>query len=351
MNYPHNLYIHVPFCLSKCKYCAFYSIACEKPDWKEYCQNICAEIKFWAEKLGKIKIPTIFFGGGTPSLMPVNVMEQILKTVSDNFEIDTDCEITIESNPKTIDSAKLSDFVSIGINRLSIGIQSLNDDELKFLGRRHNVKEALDLLTTAQNMKIRVSADFIYGLPGHNVKSVVNLCDEINKLGLEHVSMYELTIEENTPFGKMNLDMPNNETMAQMYTEIPNVLNLPRYEVSNYAVWGQECRHNKNIWNGEPYIGIGRAAAGRIYMNGVWYEQKGNNEFFEKMPNDMRAIEKIITGMRTVSGVMLDSDIKSQLNTNWILKHPELVVMDEKSLRATDAGMLILDDLIMEITK
>ena len=351
MNYPHNLYIHVPFCRSKCKYCAFYSVACEKPDWEKYCQNICDEIKFWANRLGKIEIPTVFFGGGTPSLMPVDVMARILQTVSDNFIVNKDCEITMESNPKTLNHEKLSDFVSMGINRLSVGVQSLNDDELKFLGRCHNAKEALDLLNIAQNMNIRVSADFIYGLPGHNVKSVVDLCNEINKLGLEHVSLYELTIEENTPFGKMNLDMPNNETMAQMYTEIPNVLNLPRYEVSNYAVPGQECRHNKNIWNGEPYIGIGKAAAGRVYMNGVWYEQKGNNELLEKIPNDMRAIEKIITGMRTVSGVRLDSDIKSQLNTDWILKHRDLVVMDENSLRATDAGMLILDDLIMEITK
>lgn len=351
MNYPHNLYIHVPFCMSKCKYCAFYSVACEKPDWDNYCQNICSEIKYWSEKLGKIKIPTIFFGGGTPSLMPTSVFATIMKSVYDNFDVDKDCEITLESNPKTLNKEKLSEFVSFGVNRLSVGVQSLNDDELVFLGRRHNVKDALDLLDAAKNIGIRLSADFIYGLPGHNVKSIVQLCESINKLELSHVSMYELTIEENTPFGKMNLDMPDNDTMANMYMEIPNVLNLPRYEVSNYAIAGQECRHNKNIWDGQPYIGIGKAGAGRVLLNDVWYEEKGAGELFSEISNETRGIEKIITGMRTVSGVRLDSNIKSLLNTEWILSHPDLVVLENDFLKATEKGLLVLDDLITEVTK
>ena len=142
---------------------------------------------------------------------------------------------------------RLDEFIANGANRLSIGVQSLNDDELQFLGRRHNVAKAMRLIDVAKSRNIRVSADFIYGLPRHNAKSVEKLCNEINKIGLTHCSMYELTIEPSTPFGKMNLDMPSNTEMAEMYNVIGETLNLPRYEVSNYAVPGFECRHNQNV--------------------------------------------------------------------------------------------------------
>lgn len=347
----HNIYIHVPFCISKCNYCAFFSTACANPDWKKYADSICKELKFWSERLGKIKIPTIFFGGGTPSLMPVQVFNQIMKCIYDVFLVDKDCEITLESNPGTIDKGKLSDFMSLGMNRLSVGVQSLQDEELKFLGRKHTVKQATDLLSVAQNMGLRVSADFIYGLPNQNIQSIINLCDGINKLGLSHVSMYELTIEKNTPFGKMNLDMPDNDTMANMYTLIPKYLSLPRYEVSNYAVSGEECRHNQNIWNGEAYIGIGRGAAGRVYINDVWYEQRGDNELFEPISDETRAIEKILTGLRTMRGVKLTDDIKSKINFDWLNQHKDLVAIDSEYLHTTSQGLLMLDDLTVDLIK
>lgn len=351
MNKAHNLYIHVPFCMSKCNYCAFYSFACKNPDWTEYANKICEELKFWSQKLGKIQIPTIFFGGGTPSLMPVAIFEKIMNCVNQNFVVDKDCEITLESNPGTIDKDKLSDFVSNGANRLSVGVQSLNDEELKFLGRRHDVKTAINLLESAKNMNLRVSADFIYGLPNQKTKDVVNLCENINKLGLSHVSMYELTIEKNTPFGKMNLNMPDNEEMAQMYNAIPQVLSLPRYEVSNYAKTGEECHHNLNVWNGEAYIGIGKGAAGRVYLDNTWFEQRGNFECFEKISDGTRATEKILTGMRTMRGVKLSEDVKNILNFDWINSHKDLVAIDDEYLHTTDKGLLILDDIIVDIVK
>jgi oxygen-independent coproporphyrinogen-3 oxidase len=337
--------------MSKCNYCAFYSFACQKPDWNKYATDICQELKFWSNKLGKTKIPTIFFGGGTPSLMPVDVFERVMNCIQECFFIDKDCEITLESNPGTIDKEKLSGFVANGVNRLSVGVQSLKDEELKFLGRRHDVKTAVNLLNVALNMGLRVSADFIYGLPNQNVSDVINLCNDINKIGLSHVSMYELTIEPNTPFGKMNLNMPDNDTMAQMYSIIPECLSLPRYEVSNYAKIGEECRHNQNIWNGNAYIGIGRGAAGRVYYNNAWYEQRGNGELFEKMANETRAIEKILTGMRTMRGVKLSDDVKNQINFDWINSHKDLVEIDGEYLHTTDTGLLILDDIIADLTK
>ena len=351
MNCPHNIYIHVPFCMSKCKYCAFFSNACENPDWQKYANDICDELKFWANKIGRVSVPTIFLGGGTPSLMPVQCFEQIINCIHDNFDIDSDCEITLESNPGTLDKDKLQNFVSNGVNRLSIGIQSLNDDELLFLGRRHTVAQSLQLLESAQNIGLRVSGDFIYGLPGHNEQSIKNLCNKINRLNLSHVSMYELTIEKNTSFGKMNLKMPDNDTMAQMYVAISENLSLPRYEVSNYAMPGQECRHNQNIWWGGAYIGIGRAAAGRPYIDGVWYDEMGNYERFEKLDNNTRAIEKIITGLRTTRGVMLSEDVKNNLNFDWIIQHKDLVEFSDKYLYATPKGILILDEITLDITK
>ncbi len=351
MNYPHNIYIHVPFCMSKCKYCAFYSNAILNPNWQKYSDDICGELQFWAEKLCHCSVPTIFFGGGTPSLMPVSIFEQIMNCIYKNFDVDKDCEITMESNPGTLTVEKLKDFVSNGVNRLSVGVQSLKDKELEFLGRKHNAKQALDLLNVAQNMNLRLSGDFIYGLPGHNVQSVIDLCKSINNLGLKHVSLYELTIEENTPFGKMNLQMPTNENMANMYTAIPEFLSLLRYEVSNYSTPDEQCRHNKNVWMGDAYVGIGRGAAGRVYINDVWYEQRGANEKFEKLSNETRAIEKIITGIRTISGVMLSNDVTQKINNDWVKSHPELVIQSDNYLRATDRGMLILDDIVLDLIK
>ena len=351
MKLPHNLYIHVPFCMSKCNYCAFYSFACQNPNWQEYADNICDELKFWSQKLGKTDVPTIFFGGGTPSLMPVKVFEQIMNCINQCFNVADNCEITLESNPGTLDSDKLSGFVSNGVNRLSVGVQSLKDDELKFLGRRHDAQTAINLLEVAMNMNLRVNADFIYGLPNHSVNNVIDLCRDINKLGLSHVSMYELTIEKNTPFGKMNLNMPNNEEMAQMYNAIPEYLSLPRYEVSNYALAGQECRHNLNIWNGDAYIGIGRGAAGRVYFDDAWYEERGNNECFEKISNDTRATEKILTGMRTMRGVYLSEDVKNKINFDWINSHKDLVAIDNDYLHTTQNGLIILDDIIVDLIK
>lgn len=351
MSVSHNLYIHVPFCMSKCNYCAFFSTACANPDWKKYSDSICQELRFWHEKLGKIQIPTIFFGGGTPSLMPIWAFEQIMGCIKDNFNVLPNCEITLESNPGTLDKEKLKNFVSISVNRLSIGIQSLQDEELTFLGRKHDVKQALDLLNNAIDMNLRVNADFIYGLPNHDVKSVIKLCKNINELGLSHVSMYELTIEKNTPFGKMNLNMPNNDTMAQMYTIIPEYLSLLRYEVSNYAKPGEECKHNQNIWNGDGYIGIGRGGAGRVFLNNVWYEQRGNNELFEPISNEIRATEKILTGLRTMRGVKLTNDVKSMINFDWVNMHKDLVEINNEYLYATADGLLILDDLTVDLIK
>jgi len=351
MTVPHNIYIHVPFCMSKCNYCAFFSRACAKPDWRTYTDGILSEIDYWAGKLGKIDIPTIFFGGGTPSLMPTGNFTEIISRIYARFNVAQNAEITIESNPGTLDARRLDEFIDAGVNRLSIGVQSLNDDELRFLGRRHTVADALHLIDVAQNHNIRVSADFIYGLPDHTAKTVEKLCRDINQIGLSHCSMYELTIEPGTPFGKMNLNMPSNTEMASMYDTIDETLNLPRYEVSNYAAPGYECRHNQNVWDGNAYIGIGRGAAGRIFMNDTWYEQLGDDARFEPLDTHTRAVERIITGLRTTRGLLLAPDVKNALNIEYANQHPELLEFADGRIRTTRAGMLILDDILLNLVK
>lgn len=347
----HNIYIHVPFCISKCNYCAFFSHACAAPDWNRYCNDICSEIAFWGQKLGKIDIPTVFFGGGTPSLMPIKAFERIITTIKNTFNLVTNAEITLESNPKTLTQEKLQDFYKNGMNRLSVGVQSLNEKKLQFLGRKHSAIDALKLIDDANSIGIRVSADFIYGLPDEKIDDVIGTCNQINKLGLKHCSLYELTIEANTPFGKMNLNMPDNDTMAQMYIAIADTLKLPRYEVSNYASEDQHCTHNENIWDGAPYIGIGIGAAGRVYCDNVWYEQLGAHKKFEAISENIRATEKIITGMRTKRGCQLTDDVKKNIDINWINNHTDLVKIKDNRICATDNGLLILDDILVNMVK
>lgn len=348
----HNIYIHVPYCMSKCNYCAFFSRACAMPDWDKYCGEIVSEIEFWATKLGKITVPTIFFGGGTPSLMPVKIFATIMDSLRKYFCIMPDAEITMESNPGTLDAARLNDFISAGINRLSVGVQSFNDDKLRFLGRRHNAADARQLISAAMQRGLRVSGDFIYGMPGDTVHDVIETCHQINDMGLRHCSLYELTIEPGTPFAKMNLDMPTNEEMAEMYMAIGENLALPRYEVSNYAAPNQECRHNQNVWDGAPYIGIGRGAAGRIYIAGQWYEQLGANARFEKINSDARATEKIITGMRTMRGVKLTTDVIGAISRDFVAAHPDLIeTKPDGRIAATQKGLLILDDLLVNLCR
>ncbi len=302
----------------------------------------------WAEKLEHITVPTIFFGGGTPSLMPTNVFSKIMWHIRKNFDVLPNAEITLESNPGTLDAATMREFMAAGVNRLSVGVQSLDDTRLKFMGRIHTAYDAIQLISDAQRARLRVSGDFIYGLPGDTVDTVRQMCDGINKLNLTHVSMYELTIEENTPFGNMDLDMPSNIEMANMYDAIDRYLNLARYEVSNYSVPTHECKHNFNIWHGAPYIGIGAGAAGRVFMNNTWYEQTGGaNGIFSPLTAQQRATEIVLTGTRTVVGIELTDDIKSVLNMDYISSHPEYFIVNGDQMRATKKGMLILDDLLV----
>ncbi len=338
----YNIYIHVPFCVNKCNYCAFYSHACSVPDWTDYKNKIILKIHYWRESIGNIKIPTIFFGGGTPSLMPTKIFAEIMNELQNSFSFHPDAEITIEANPGTLDAERLSEFIAAGVNRISIGVQSLCDEELKFLGRIHDAAAARELIANAQNSGLRVSADFIYGLPNHTPGDVKELCKNINSLGLEHASLYELSIEPGTQFARQNLQMPDNEIMAQMYEAIGETLTLPRYEVSNY---GTPCKHNLNIWDGQPYLGLGDGAAGRILIDNQWYETTNGAQ--NPLSDNQRAVEILMTGLRTIRGVLLTPKILKIIDTDFA-NSEHFVIKDNRLIAKS---FLTLDNLIVRLLK
>jgi oxygen-independent coproporphyrinogen-3 oxidase len=341
-NYPHNIYIHIPFCASKCNYCAFFSRACSAPDWAEYKTRIISEINYWAARLGRVPAPTIFFGGGTPSLMPTKIFAEIMTELRKAFDIALDAEITIEANPGTLNALRLAEFIAAGVNRISIGVQSLNDKQLKFLGRIHTADEARKLIAAAQDAGLRVAADFIYGLPGQTRNDVVQLCKQINELNLEHVSLYELSIEPRTKFATMSLQMPDNETMAKMYQAVEETLALPRYEVSNYGI---PCKHNANVWDGAPYLGLGAGAAGRVLADGVWLETKSVQ--WMQLPAGARATEILMTGLRTMRGAELTPEIMDIIDMDFARGNQFVI----KENRLIAKSFLTLDSLLVRLLK
>jgi len=332
-----NLYIHVPFCVRKCNYCAFYSACPDVIDWDGYVGEIFQQLNEF--QIDSYKIDTIFFGGGTPSLMPAKYAEKIIK----KLRLMPDAEWTLEANPKTINVNGLKDWKNLGLNRLSIGIQSFNDDDLKFLGRVHTVQDSMELLTGANDLGLRVSGDFIYGLPYQTVDDVRHLCAAINESGLKHASLYELTIEKGTPF--QNLPPVSEQLAAEMYQAIRDALKLQRYEVSNY---GELCRHNMNIWHGSEYIGVGESAAGRIIENGVWHETKiaGGRIVKSKLTPRQRAVEVLMTGLRTMRGVQIANLPVDVISWDFVRQNPGHFTREEGLLRMTDSGILLLDCLL-----
>jgi len=332
-----NLYVHVPFCIKKCNYCAFYSTCPDTIDWDSYVAEIIKQLD--KIQIENYEVATLFFGGGTPSLMPPKYAEKIIK----KLRLAPGAEWTIEANPKTLWPLGLKDWKDLGLDRLSIGIQSFNDEDLRFLGRIHSVRDALDLLSAANDLGLRVNGDFIYGLPGQKAADVVRLCERINEAGLKSASLYELTFERGTKF--QNMTPPPDALSAEMYKAIGRTLKLPRYEVSNY---GDPCRHNTNVWAGEEYIGVGESAAGRIIKNGKWFETKiVNGEIVTgELSPRQRAIEIVMTGLRTKWGVSVAALPADVIDWDFVEKSPAYFTAGESRLKMTDSGIVILDALL-----
>jgi len=274
-----SVYIHFPWCLRKCPYCDFATSPIERDDvpGKAYADAVLRELSARAPSLDGHSLRSIFFGGGTPSLWDPRELGRVLSGIRGAFaSADDDLEITVECNPSSLDQKRAEALCEAGVNRLSVGVQSLDNDELRFLGRLHDRKLALEALRAASSACARVSADLMFALPGQPRERFLGYVDTLLELGLSHVSAYALTIEPGTPFGsdarKGLLKQAPDEAYAELFSGIEQrfgAAGLGHYEVSNYARPGEESLQNMHYWRGGSYLGLGAAAVGCLGEGGV----------------------------------------------------------------------------------
>lgn len=263
MNYL-GLYVHIPFCKSKCRYCDFNSFANREDDIRSYFSALSRQAQAWAKKTQNSVVDTIYFGGGTPSYIPTEIMSGFIAELGTLFEFDSDCEITIECNPGTIGYDGFARLRESGVNRLSIGLQSTDDGALKALGRIHTVGDFEECLAAARRAGFEnISLDLMYGLPDMTMELWERTLRQATAYGVQHISAYALKIEEGTPFSKMQLELPDEDLCADMYEKAVAVLRdagYSRYEISNFALPGRESRHNLKYWRCDDFLGLGAGA-------------------------------------------------------------------------------------------
>jgi oxygen-independent coproporphyrinogen-3 oxidase len=279
MSNPFAIYVHWPFCLSKCPYCDFNShVRHAGIDEARYLRAFTTELATTAARAGGRTVSTIFFGGGTPSLMQPATVGAILDAIARHWAIAADLEVTLEANPTSVEATRFRGLRAAGVNRVSLGVQALDDAALKDLGRLHSAQEALAALAVARSNFDRVSFDLIYARPGQTVAGwAAELKRAVAHAG-EHLSLYQLTIEQETPFAALHaagkLVTPDEDTARALYDTTQAVCadaGLPAYEISNHARPGAECRHNLIYWRGHEYAGVGPGAHGRLDVDGVRY--------------------------------------------------------------------------------
>ena len=253
-----GVYVHIPFCLRKCLYCDFTSYPGKEGLFEEYVQALRAEIRLAGDRFPEVRVPTIYFGGGTPNVLSADQLTSVLDQIKQSFDVLSDAEITVESNPGL-------PITQDGFSRLSLGVQSFQDNELQALGRIHSADEAMKAYRDAEFSNI--SVDLMYGIPGQTLESWRETLDKALDLGPEHISLYSLTIEEGTPYWDMrrsgSLELPGDDIEADMYELAIEKLTsdgYDHYEISNFARPGFECRHNITYWENEPYFGFGAGA-------------------------------------------------------------------------------------------
>lgn len=305
---PLELYIHIPFCIRKCKYCDFLSAPSGKEERAAYVENLCRKIRSHTELAEAYRVVTIFVGGGTPSILEEEQIRQIFTAVRETFQIEESAEITIEMNPGTVTEEKLRTYKEIGINRLSIGLQSADDRELAALGRIHTFGEFLDTYRMARKAGFEnINIDLMSAIPHQTRESYERTLRTAAELGPEHISAYSLIIEEGTPFyekygeGKHAADLPDEDTERLMYEDTKRILEeygYHRYEISNYAKDGRECRHNLGYWERAEYLGIGSGAASLI--DNVRFTEDGEPE---RLSIKEQMAEYMFLGLRKIKGV------------------------------------------------
>jgi len=318
-----SAYVHFPWCLKKCPYCDFASAAVERAEVRdqEYADALIAELA--SRDVGGRRLGSVFFGGGTPSLWAASALGRTLHAIREAFDSSGELEVTVECNPTSIDAEQARALREVGVNRLSIGVQSLDNENLRFLGRLHDAAGALTALRGARTEMERVSSDLMFGMPGQGPDAFAGEIDQILETGVEHVSAYALTIEPDTRFGALHrtgrLQLAPEEDFADTFNRARAVFGdagFEHYEVSNYARAGRTSQHNQHYWRGEDYLGLGAGAVGamggRRYRNDPrpsrYLERPGASEVFEEtLGPDDQVREALMLGLRTAEGVDVEA--------------------------------------------
>ena len=372
-----GIYVHIPFCRKKCKYCDFISFASYEEKYKEYAECLIKEIR--NKKIEKPKaISTIYLGGGTPSILESEDIVKILNAIKERFEIEENCEITIEVNPGTITKQKLEDYKNTGVNRLSIGLQSTSDRILKLIGRIHTYEEFLNTYNLAKEVGFEnINVDLMLAIPTQTESELIDSLQKVIELEPNHISLYSLILEEGTELDKMISDgqyeLLDENLERQMYWKTKNLLELNgynHYEISNFSKKGFESKHNMDCWNQEEYIGFGLAAhsyyddmrfsnidALEIYMRNI-----KNNDFeknveiheIQDKPSQMR--EFMMIGLRKIDGVKI-SDFERKFRINPLfyfrfeiskLTDEELIEVDLDNIKLTKKGLDLANQVFEE---
>lgn len=373
MHPPLAVYIHWPFCKSKCPYCDFNSHVREAVNQDAWRAALLSELEYMARLVPDRTLSSIFFGGGTPSLMPAKTAQALIEKATAFWPAADDVEITLEANPTSVEMSTFADFKQAGVNRVSLGVQSLKADALAFLGREHNVREALTAVDRARTIFARYSFDLIYALPGQTPAGWEEELTEALGYAGSHLSLYQLTIEENTAFyhayAKGNFVLPSEESAADLYQLTDRIMqahNLPAYEVSNYARTGQESRHNLTYWQGGDYIGIGPGAHGRLTQATAriatqtlksperWLEGVGRQghglEIWQPLETKQVLEERLMMGLRLVSGIEAEPFLHHiNPHKHELYVKQGLLADDTAMLRPTLKGRLVLNRLTAEL--
>ena len=380
-----GIYIHIPFCQTKCFYCDFNTYTKIEDQIDEYISCVISEINIWGEILGNSSIRSIFFGGGTPSYIDSKYIKIILDSIHENFYVDKNIEVTLETNPNDVSKNKFIDLISIGINRISMGVQSFDDSLLRMLGRRHDSKEAENSYKTIRETGFdNLSIDLMYGLPYQSIQSWENTLDKSIYLKPNHISLYSLQVENGTPLkSKINsgaYEKPDDDKAAEMYEIAEKKLfnkNFFQYEISNWSKKSFECVHNKIYWENNFYLGIGAGAHSRInnfrfsnikspkkYINTLMNNKVLKSEtmkidFIENLDSlsySDEISETMMMGMRLNQGIKLEKFKQKfgktiyEIFDNEIkkLKNLNLIEINETHIRLSSKGRLLGNEVFQE---
>jgi putative oxygen-independent coproporphyrinogen III oxidase len=374
-----GIYVHWPFCAAKCPYCDFNSHVRHQPvDQPRFVQAFLKEMATMRRLTGSRSVTSIFMGGGTPSLMAPETVDAILNGIARHWHVPEGIEITMEANPSSVEAERFRGYRAAGVNRVSLGVQALNDRDLKFLGRLHDVADALKAIRLARDIFPRMSFDLIYARPNQTVAEWDRELKEAVSYAVDHLSLYQLTIEEGTPFYGLHkagkLVVPDGELSAVLYEatqEITEREGMPAYEVSNHARPGCESRHNLTYWRYGDYVGIGPGAHGRLTTGGAkiataterrpegWLElveAEGHGMIDQEiLEREAQADELLLMGLRLKEGIDLvrwqalsgrDPDPDRE---QFLIEHGFIERLGNSRLRCTPAGMLILDAVVADL--